>query len=422
MMVRSKDLMSDMEKMRDEVSNLLDVPLSAASGLLRYVRWNKEKLLEDYMNDQEKMQKDAGVYSRCNPSSPCGKLKRKHLCTICYDEVQSSDMIAMPCKHEFCRDCWGMFLKVMLEECVNKSCPQVNCNEMISEAEVKEATPHRYESYEHLQLKHFIESNQTLQCCPGADCDRVATFSSGAFFLGNELNASITCEACETEFCVSCVGEPHPSLTCKLLKAWMVKIKDPAESENWILQNTKACPNCKVNIEKNQGCNHMTCGKCKHQFCWKCLKNWCGHVCTGHTILSNHGESEESRTYLKTFSSYSEHNKAQAFAQKGLDEISAAIDLEDKYDIDFVTLKDANRLVLKCRRVLKYTFIQAYYMPLDDLKALRFEDLQQTLEKHTDMLQGLTEKPQEDIFSNMGNLRNQVRKFCLCYPYLVPTF
>ena len=46
---------------------------------------------------------------------------------------------------------------------------------------------------------------------------------------------------------------------------------------DWIEKNSKPCPQCKVNIEKNKGCMHMTCRNCKHEFCWICLQNWKNH-------------------------------------------------------------------------------------------------------------------------------------------------
>ncbi|UJR32731.1 hypothetical protein I4U23_020190 [Adineta vaga] len=38
----------------------------------------------------------------------------------------------------------------------------------------------------------------------------------------------------------------------------------------WITQNTKECPKCHFRIEKNDGCDHMTCIKCHYEFCWSC--------------------------------------------------------------------------------------------------------------------------------------------------------
>ena len=46
----------------------------------------------------------------------------------------------------------------------------------------------------------------------------------------------------------------------------------------WIIANSKKCVQCEKYIEKNGGCNHMTCKLCGKEFCWLCLSNWKGHV------------------------------------------------------------------------------------------------------------------------------------------------
>lgn len=42
----------------------------------------------------------------------------------------------------------------------------------------------------------------------------------------------------------------------------------------WIEEHTKKCPNCNEPIEKNGGCNHMTCKSCSYDFCWICSEKW----------------------------------------------------------------------------------------------------------------------------------------------------
>ena len=40
-------------------------------------------------------------------------------------------------------------------------------------------------------------------------------------------------------------------------------------SLRWIRRNTKKCPQCRSNIEKNGGCDHIHCAKCGHRFYWR---------------------------------------------------------------------------------------------------------------------------------------------------------
>lgn len=61
----------------------------------------------------------------------------------------------------------------------------------------------------------------------------------------------------------------HRPLICKYVKLWEKKCADDSETSNWLMANTKECAKCNSTIEKNGGCNHMTCKKCRCEY-----KSW----------------------------------------------------------------------------------------------------------------------------------------------------
>lgn len=72
----------------------------------------------------------------------------------------------------------------------------------------------------------------------------------------------VFCEICPREFCYDCGDMYHGDFDCAM----------PIDEMSSLLisQTTQPCPNCSVAIEKNEGCNHMTCKHCTQNWCWIC--------------------------------------------------------------------------------------------------------------------------------------------------------
>jgi len=93
----------------------------------------------------------------------------------------------------------------------------------------------------------------------------------------------IVCGACSLHICFKCGDERHDPAQCgkeahELLSSRRSYMKEAQLAFDTWQQNksdeVKPCPNCKGFIEKNRGCNHMTCKNCKHQFCWLCMSKY----------------------------------------------------------------------------------------------------------------------------------------------------
>lgn len=105
--------------------------------------------------------------------------------------------------------------------------------------------------------------------------------------------------------------------------------------------------------------------------------------------------------YLHYYKRFHAHAEAQKFAKKQLKETEARMVLlqessDDARWSDVEFLKTANEQLVECRRVLKYTYVYAYYLTATDKQAMRkerFEHHQEMLERFTENLSELSEKP-----------------------------
>jgi ariadne-1 len=426
----AEDLIPDMERLLKDVTEILDIPAAAAAVLLREHNWSKEQLCEVFYADSEKILKKCGVFYRCNPKMATSD-NDEDCCPICYDDMPADKKMAMPCGHEFCMDCWHDFCANAVEQegpsCVYTTCPEATCTEVVTGVEVEKAAPDYFQKFQTFQLRNFVESNALSRWCPGVGCERIACAATASAM--EQEGCIAHCDGCSTSFCMVCGEEPHAPSGCKELALWNEKCRNESETANWILANTKSCPKCASRIEKNQGCNHITCQRCKHEFCWICSGDWASHGAnTGGYYKCNKYDPNNSNSddtsdaaqakreldrYLHYYKRYHAHSEAQKFAKKQLKETeSRMIALQESSDnakwTDVEFLKTANEQLVECRKVLKYTYVYAYYMnPNDKMEKERFEHHQEMLEKFTENLSEQSESPLDKM--DRTDVVNQTR-------------
>lgn len=114
------------------------------------------------------------------------------------------------------------------------------------------------------QLKKF---GYEFFSCPIRDCQ-------GTFVINKEaLNETsfLECSFCNKKVCLHCKEEFHTNFTCAQRQEWLkLNNEETKRTNEWKEKNVKACPNCKIEIEKAFGCDHLVCANCKYEFCFIC--------------------------------------------------------------------------------------------------------------------------------------------------------
>lgn len=104
-----------MNKALQEVTEVIDLPSDQIRILLNHVNWDKNRVLELYFDNRNKLLADAHIV---DPNLVVHKSKRRRkneLCLICYDEVSPNDMTSISCGHEFCiGKRWRLSLELLL--------------------------------------------------------------------------------------------------------------------------------------------------------------------------------------------------------------------------------------------------------------------------------------------------------------------
>jgi ariadne-1 len=198
-------------------------------------------------------------------------------CAICYDDYPPEEVVSGPCSHFFCTDCFGDYLSLKTREgsdCAFARCPNAGCKCLVPPQLFRSLLePDLLPKYEKFMIDSYVSISKTLRWCPVPRCEKVFSCPLGT----RDAMCAGKPDCCGSWVCFKCGGEAHQPSNCKVLQVWKDKCENDSETANWILANTKRCPKCSTRIEKNQGCNHMTCRECGHDFCWMCMGLWKDH-------------------------------------------------------------------------------------------------------------------------------------------------
>ena len=213
-------------------------------------------------------------------SSPWVRPRSNIECPICLVDVESGLAVELfTCGHSLCEDCVRAYVSAKVEgegqvSAQELICPcVVGCRQPLAQHDVARclADPAAIERYQRLTLQKCVESNaQDLGCCPTAGCDYMFAWDQG--------NRKLECEKCSMTCCLVCRTQPwHTGQRCEDFQASRSaqdSDTDDADASGSFSafassNQLKACPQCKVWLEKSEGCDKMQC-RCGYRFCYAC--------------------------------------------------------------------------------------------------------------------------------------------------------
>eukprot|EP01138_Halocafeteria_seosinensis_P001560 gb/GECG01001598.1/.p1 GENE.gb/GECG01001598.1/~~gb/GECG01001598.1/.p1 ORF type:complete len:610 (+),score=98.56 gb/GECG01001598.1/:1-1830(+) len=414
------EMKEEMLRVVNETAEVLCLPSDEVLVLLNHFRWDDQKLKTQWFDRPEQLRREVGISPGDPPPRPEGYLE---MCPITLDDdIAYTECEALPCGHWISWEGWRSYIKEEIARghgCINLVCPEADCTEKVRRRLFRQfCSEEELNQFDRFLVEAFVDRNPHAKFCPAPNCPYMSLYSGGGAY-------DVLCR-CGHMYCFACLEDAHRPAVCRDVKKW--KIKNSSESENtmWIMANTKPCPKCGVHIEKNQGCNHMTCkqhsGGCGHEFCWMCLGPWSDHGTSsgGYYECNKYSDkakrdpnlqnieqsareaSEYLDRYMHYFSRYANHEKARKTTERLLSDLREKLNsLQSVKGLtykDVECLENACNLLMEARRVLKWTYVFGYYCE-NEAELLLFEFLQQKLEKNMEYLQELVE------------LRDDVNKF-----------
>ncbi|KZP30573.1 hypothetical protein FIBSPDRAFT_814883 [Athelia psychrophila] len=207
-------------------------------------------------------------------TSPDSRAEAGEECPVCFCET--SDPVQLSCSHSYCSQCLRHLLRSAA--CADFSPSTLRCVADIDTEPGKATSCREHIAYSNVRdllspteetklleasfLSHIHSHPTEFHYCPTPDCKNI--------YRQKQSGITLQCPTCLVRICPSCHIEFHEGLTCAEHRDNLGGGNDAFRK--WKEEhNVKACPNCRADIEKNGGCNHMKCMRCRIHICWVCM-------------------------------------------------------------------------------------------------------------------------------------------------------
>nr|XP_046229365.1 probable E3 ubiquitin-protein ligase RNF217 [Scatophagus argus] len=186
-------------------------------------------------------------------------------CRVC---LEGKSIAPLPCcRKAVCDEC----LKIYVSSQVRIGKPYVSCPIPECSGYLEEGVVISHLANEDVAKYHyFLELSQLDSSTK--PCPQCSQFTSLKEHNPNrsEHKYKIQCINCQFVWCFKCHAPWHNGLKCrdyrkgdKLLRTWASVIEHGQ-------RNAQKCPQCKIHIQRTEGCDHMTCTQCNTNFCYRC--------------------------------------------------------------------------------------------------------------------------------------------------------
>jgi ariadne-1 len=202
------------------------------------------------------------------------------------------------------------------------------------------------------------------------------------------------------------------------VQRWKELANDKSVIQNeWEVSNTKPCPRCKARIEKNGGCNHMTCQSCHHEFCWICGHRWgvfhrsCDEQVFDQKFQESAGDLERAPLFTRHYRAHLLSRQNELRAKEG-----TLLRLANLYISNGTPGDEASDFAIRAvaavetaRSVLIWSYPYAFFMKPSPALRL-FQHLQRELAQYVDELTDCIENKADSSMATIVRFLMAVEK------------